>query len=79
MLMCAGAVNCIGVFIIALMIKFKRKEYITYLTLPYILNHAIATVFVYKEWVPDSWKEHPKENAEMQLITNFILCSAVPL
>ena len=65
MLLCAGAAQCVGLFIVAMMIKFKQKEYITYLTLPYMLNHAIATVCVYKEWVPDDWKLHPKENAEM--------------
>lgn len=77
--MCAGGVNQVGMILIALMIKFKRQEYIHYLTVPYLLNHAISSVFVYKEWLPDSWNKYPKENVEMQLLMNFIMCSAVPI
>jgi hypothetical protein len=65
--------------IAGLMIKYNRKEYITYLGMIFLLNHSITSTCVYKNWLPDSWKSYPKEMADSQLIINYIALCAVPL
>ncbi len=45
----------------------------------YMLTHAIAAVCCYKEWIPESFKEYPKDVFEFQIVLNYILVNAIPL
>ena len=61
-------VTGVGTLLVAFAIKFilrrgKSKYYFAFDIVPivYMLIHAIGTVCVYKEWVPHSFLEYPKD------------------
>ena len=50
-----------------------------HLVIVYLLIHCIGTVCLYKEWVPRSFLDYPKDVMQWQIMINFILCNAIPL
>ena len=74
-----GGVNICGIMMMIVCFRLKRMEILPYFNVPYLLNQSIATVCVYKGWLPNSWISYPKEVFELQLIVNFIMLNAIPL
>ena len=79
MTLCAGAFNQFGLIFLYIMMKFNLTEYMVYNTLPFIIWHSATSLCVYKEWLPASWKIYPKENFDLQLLSNFIYACAIPV
>jgi cytochrome bd-type quinol oxidase subunit 1 len=56
-----------GGFTLALTLIFKllvvvgKPELNEHLAVPYVLIHALGAVCTYKEWVPESFKQYPKD------------------
>ena len=51
----AGGGSLFILSIIFVLLRLKKMGPIQYFALPYMLHHAIVTVCVYKEWLPDAW------------------------
>ena len=45
----------------------------------YFYNHAIGSILVYMDWLPDSFTKYPKFHFEWQLYLNYCLVMAMPL
>ena len=69
------ALLCVLKFFIVLG-KYEVNEY---LAVPYVLIHALGAVCTYKEWVPDHFKQYPKDVMQREILFNFILANSVPL
>ena len=70
----------IALWFVILIFKWMGKlELATYLTVPYMLGHTVATVCVYKGWLVGALQRPNKDIFDFQILLNFILINAIPL
>jgi len=74
----AGAFNQLGWIIMGFVLRTKWKNYMVYASIPFVFLHASTSLCVYKEWLPSTWVNHPKQNFEMQLLWSFINAGVLP-
>lgn len=56
-----GVATILLTLIIAVLDTIDKIEYSTWLAVPYLLIHAIGATCSYKEWMPSSFSNYPKD------------------
>ena len=74
-----GGLDILGVVIAWILVKCGRSYFCSWLVVPFFLYHSLAIVFVYNEWLTDSFNKYPKVNTDYMIILSFLTVNAVPL
>lgn len=61
MMLITGAGVILIMLNIAILDRIDKIEYYSWLVVPYLLIHVIGTICCYKEWMPSTFLNYPKD------------------
>ena len=79
MILVTSVLTLLLALVAKLFLVIGRPELSTHLLVPYFLMHATGAVCTYKEWVPESFAEYPKDALQWHILVTFILINTIPL